>query len=407
MSIRDPASGTVLQSFAEPSSFSNAIAFSPSSKLLAVVFSVRDAEITLWDLAVKFIHGGSLEYERHVVGDVLFSPNGKIAASIGRPSPIQLWNSITGLLLRRFDIHNRAAGLVFSADSREIALQPDKSVIEIWGIHDDSPALRIDVKSGLEYSPEEFSPDGRLFAVGSNLGLGYEITLWDLAYRTAGIKITYPQAGSSSKFVFSPDSRMIGFNQFGNIELWESSSGELLHRIGKTTGGLILFSPDSTLVMTKVTPTKVSIWTIGSYAPPKTISLKTPVEAISGIAISPDGKLLAFYSEPKFLFFDAATGSLLGEIVDDRIFFNEFSFSKTGPFLDTRAGSLNIEKFYNSGFTSSLRSQHAFSREGHWIMKDTEPIFWLPPEQRTGFIRFHNNIIMFAQDMGFVFFLRF
>jgi WD40 repeat protein len=108
--------------------------YSPDSKWLA--FGGADRQIHLWDVpATKLVR--SIPAGPHLVGSLLFSPDGKRLLSAhgdelgGRlPSYIRLWDPTTAKLIAEKPV-SLPARIAFSPDSRHIAYTSNRKLIEI------------------------------------------------------------------------------------------------------------------------------------------------------------------------------------------------------------------------------------------------------------------------------------
>ena len=138
--IWDSATGGEVRSFQDDSTWRNAVAISPASKLLAVgVGYVRGGppRINLWDLD----NGKALppiELARDAgmmsVSTLAFSPDGKTLAISGG-GPIQLWEVATRREAARFlSPDNEAAYLAFSSTGRVLASGSTDFTALLWDV---------------------------------------------------------------------------------------------------------------------------------------------------------------------------------------------------------------------------------------------------------------------------------
>lgn len=162
-----------------------------------------------------------------------------------------------------------------------------------------------------------FSPDGKILAAGS----GHTgIILWDSASGKELRRIFGKDVGDS--IAFAPDGKTLAAariwradEEAGNIDLWEVGTGKRCRRL-RADGNLvrcIAFSPDGKLLVAHSQwglhqRGAVRVWDVGAG---KEI-LKIPTNSAGHtIAISPDGKLLAFDVEYTVRLCETATGKEL------------------------------------------------------------------------------------------------
>ena len=97
-----------------------ALAFSADSGTLAMV--LRNGTVRLWDHKLRRFRNLELVVERSSLGQVAFSPDGRLLA-MALDASVQLWNLATGQLLADFrsDHPGHPAGLAFAPDGSSLA----------------------------------------------------------------------------------------------------------------------------------------------------------------------------------------------------------------------------------------------------------------------------------------------
>ena len=79
---------------------------------------------------------------------------------------VTLWDMFTGKRLSVFRGFGRyVRGLAFSRDGKLLAAGTDAGGLQIWDVRRVKRVVSLDIEGG-EVSKPEFSPDGRLVAVG-------------------------------------------------------------------------------------------------------------------------------------------------------------------------------------------------------------------------------------------------
>jgi WD40 repeat protein len=132
----------------------------------------------------------------------------------------------------------------------------------------------------------EFSPDRKLMARGSSLGVAvFEIDSQRL------IKKLDIQAGC---LAFSKDSRMIATGELhGSVKVWDAVTGSLLDDLPGHSAWVraIAFSPDSTLLYSASRDGMIKVWQVSNGALVSNFSSK--IGEFESMALSPNGELLA------------------------------------------------------------------------------------------------------------------
>ena len=131
------------------------------------------------------------------------SPDGRLIAAAGRGNPfVSLWDSDTGALV--FPMAGRLVGggpLVFSPDSRLLAMACEDGVVRVWDTENYQELYmlghrgRIDQPdSAYQVHVVAFSPDGRTLLTGGEDGT---VRLWDVqsGVELAIIRVVKPDEG--------------------------------------------------------------------------------------------------------------------------------------------------------------------------------------------------------------------
>ena len=328
------------------------VAFSPDGKLLAV--AEADGTVQLWNPATGQPAGAPLSADSAIdgVGGVAFSPDGKLLASAGGGT-VQLWNPATGQHIRTLHATSDGlgvSGVTFSPDGKLLA-SAGGGTVQLWNpatgqhirtLQPDSDSATIGV-SGVA-----FSPDGRLLASADADGT---VQLWNPA---TGQHIRTLHATNDGLGVngvaFSPDGRLLASAADGTVQLWNPATGQHIRTLHATNSRLdvdtVAFSPDGRLLASTKGNATVQLWN-----PATGQALGTPLHAspaasgasissrvgVSGVAFSPDGKLLAYAEQDGTVqLWNPATGQAVGipfGVINAANGVNDVTFSPDGKLL--------------------------------------------------------------------------
>lgn len=341
--------GVVIRSFEGHSSL-RSVAFSPDGKLLASAGgdpSRKDgATIKFWD-AEKCNLLQTLEAHTSVVS-IAFSPDGKLLASDDFGSSIKLWNVQTGKLsriLKKSDSEYASVAFAFSPDSKLLAtvgaeINSEKN-ISLWDVQKGEVVRTIkgQKKPKSTYDPAyknyqafdiesvAFSPDGQKLAAGIS-----DNTIRLLEAKSGKlIRIIEGRSGRAPvPLVFSSDSKTIaaiasdgGSVGTGRIvNVWNTDTGKLVRSLEEQSGAALslTFSRDGVKLISGSVEETVNLWNTKAGRLVRSLNGRSPM-LVLGVAISPDGKIVASRSTSAFgpgniKLWDMETGRLIQTISD-------------------------------------------------------------------------------------------
>jgi WD40 repeat protein len=141
------------------------VAFSPDSHYIAESPHRQDSHDS-YIRVVELASGKQVStFGKHAAFAIAMSPDSVTLAS-GHWNAVTLWNMLTGkrmAILRGFGRY--VVGLSFSRDGKLLAAGTDAGGLQVWDVRSLSRVESIEIGGG-EVSEPEFSPDGRLVAVG-------------------------------------------------------------------------------------------------------------------------------------------------------------------------------------------------------------------------------------------------
>jgi WD40 repeat protein len=250
------------------------VSFLPDGR--SVVTKSIDGTIRLWDGPTGNLLSTLRAHWRWGI-----SPDGRLMAAVGNDNLVRLLDMETGQVLPLLGGHQRfVEHFTFSPDGKTLASLDEVGVLRVWDVNEGKPTITFD--SPVESGAIMFSPDGKTLA------------------SAGGATLTRNLTGSGW-----------GAHDFP-IRLWEAATGKKLADLGASDDPVtsLAFSPDGRLLASghgvldktpryisrkRILPPKSSntarLWHLKTS---KLITdLKAHADAVSSVAFSPDGKVLA------------------------------------------------------------------------------------------------------------------
>ena len=232
------------------------------------------------------------------VYSVIFSPDGKLLASIAEPrvNVILLWDAQTGNLLRAITEDTDINCIAFSPDSSTLASATWDGVINLWEVTTTKHLKTFETESWMDsVNAMKFSPDGRTLASGI-------------------------------------DSDAVCFWDVGNSKLIKTIEHE-------DSVVSISYSPDGSVLASAMENGKIQFWDVATSKLHKTIPSRIP--RFSSVVCSPDENILASGNGTDIRFWDLGTGELLKTIIGPRSTISSVMFSSDGSILASGGNSRN------------------------------------------------------------------
>lgn len=289
----------------------HSVAFAPNGKLFATAGS--DSTVRLWETAAASVKA-TLQGGEGGVLSVAFSPDGKTLASGGRDGTVKIWDVATEKERATWKINQSTVSLAFSPDGKTLAAGYGSGNLNLWDVATGKERIALQGGwretggggPGLLAVSVAFSPDGKLLAAGR---YDHTIKIWDTATGKEKANLnghTRPVFSVS----FYPDGKTLASGSGdGTVRLWDMATGKEKATLLKDARWLLCaaFSPDGrTLAAGILSRDKdkkeylVKLWAVKSGKEQEVLTGYSD-EAISSLAFSPDGKILAttcgdFYS---------------------------------------------------------------------------------------------------------------
>jgi DNA-binding beta-propeller fold protein YncE len=298
------------------------VAFSPNGKVLASAFG-STAQISLWDTNSWQELGQALSGSQGEVDALAFSPDSRMLAAGGADRLVHLWDiSKPGPSDTPLDGQVETIDcLAFSPDGKWLAAGGANNTWTIWKMADHSLNWHSQVTLPLTNDPYGFdlsksirsvgfSPDSATFYFSMGGGYTYFIDMSDSSSGANSSRTVKWTQGAAENYILakmSPDGKTVALANTMDIRLYDSASLQMvgLPMYGHTdlvTG--LAFTPDGKLLASKGQDKTIRLWDTATSQP---VGLPFPGNSPGGAAlsISPDGNSMAtITTDPKGIIWD-------------------------------------------------------------------------------------------------------
>jgi WD40 repeat protein/serine/threonine protein kinase len=264
-----------------------------------------EVDRALRECAGALYYSHELRYSNSNIDDADFFPDGTRLAAVSGDG-LMIWNIAQPG--RHPDVYPAAGKQVaISPDERWIATgrgRPDGASappeqaqqLLLWDAADMSKPPQ--VLTGAKGQPRAlaFSPDNRRLACGDETGA---VAIWDMARLDAPPRLLPGHTARVTCAVFSPDSRILAsVAADSTVRLWDMVAPDSPPRVLLGHEGQIYcatFTPDGKQLLTSASDDTIRFWDMAHLAAPPRVLTVHPGggDIITGVAVSPDGKLLA------------------------------------------------------------------------------------------------------------------
>ncbi len=279
--------------------------------------------------------------------DISFSANGSLLADTGPDGRAYVWDVATGMLAHALTTASGSVAIpAFSPDGTLLASSAGGTAfhdVDLWDVATGQLITTlINPPEPIGVDALAFSPDGKFLAVGD----GGHVCVWDLATRTLTINLTTPGTLVDT-MAFSPDDALLatstitGGDGANPVQLWDVATGDLvatplagLQEVEKYDVHSLVFSPDGKL-LTASGGGGIYFWSVATRS--VTATIPPPGDGTLPLVYSPDGRLLAagdWGSSDRAYLWDAATRTRVYTFTDPGGYaVSDVAFSPDGKLL--------------------------------------------------------------------------
>ncbi len=224
---------------------------------------------------------------------VAISPDGRLAATAGRDSAIQLWDMKTGELIQTLTEHNGAVNdLDFNPTSDRLASAGDDG-LKVWDIATGEAVFtRL---SSTAVRGVAFHPDGQQIVAAY---ADSTVRLWNAATGLSVLRL-FGHLAALNDVAFRPDGRQFATtSDDGSVIIWDTATGQPIRSLpatlGRDSGPVAVkrlnYSPDGGRLVTAAVDGIARIWNADTGD--RLLTLSGHTSLLFDAAFSPDGRLL-------------------------------------------------------------------------------------------------------------------
>jgi WD40 repeat protein len=239
-----------------------------------------------------------------------FTRDGAHLVSVRADGTVEVWDTLTGSVLRSFPGLDRAAGAAgISPDGQRVALAGADGSVKVWDVAAGRAVLTLPADDDIGVVADvAFHPDGNRLATAGRHG---RVKVWDIA---TGKQIALPplvgEVGGFRCVAFSPDGGCLAAGSVDKtVIVWDIASGRKKFTCrghSHMVWGLA-FSRDGRRLASAILDTTLGVWDMTTGT--QLHLLKGHAAFVLQVAFSPDGRRLASAGDDGTVkIWDATTG---------------------------------------------------------------------------------------------------
>jgi WD40 repeat protein len=274
-------------------SYVTALAFSPDGTTLATANNRDWLRLTQYKYYAALWQIDQAQLQTYLmgnnqwIGDVTFSPDGKLVATASEDASISLWQAQSGSLERKIETYyGGVTGIDFSPDNQLLLASSWDGTVGLWQVSNGN-LLRTMQKQDYGFRDVVFSPDGYFFAAGMDLG---NILVWKINDVNPLLTLE-GHTGAVTRLAYSPDgSQLASASEDHSIRLWNLNDGSSQVLLGHSgTVHDLTFSNDGSLLSSVSDDGTIRNWQVSDG---QQLVMLSEEEAVLSVAFSPDGVYL-------------------------------------------------------------------------------------------------------------------
>jgi RNA polymerase sigma factor (sigma-70 family) len=280
------------------------------------------------------------------------APGGERRAGTDRHGDPLPAGALARLGTTRFHHDGEAMSLAFSPDGKLLAATPADGLIHLWDAATGREVRRLPADEQFLSGPAiDFSPDSRLLAsLWGNNG-----TLWDVTTGKPAARFRVPTGsreagirGGATPFRFAPDGKTLlvarGEDEAGSgVAVIDAAGGQVLRHFGPVRGKIsgLALSPDGTMLALGTTAPSVQLWDVARGTLLRDIAGEKD-SAVHALAFAPDGQTLAWGGSGRIVLTDVASGQEVGRLVTEKEVASSLAFAPDGKTLVSDAPDCKV-----------------------------------------------------------------
>ena len=352
--------------------YTSFIIFSPDGRVGASLGD--DSGLVLWDISTGEALM-TLVVEDATIPQVTFNPAGDQLAAITRDidsnDTLRVWDVATGEVVQEFTVPDESIfGITYRQDGRLIALAGPSTAPQLWDVVAGETYLDLELDPGDEVLGVDFTPDGEQFSIlasGIVETYGFRVVRY-LPWQQTTTGERSPtldlNRSSNQNIAFSPDMAAYAVSSSGNgVEIIDVQTDRMLATLGAERYGrlgihvvrLMRLDAGGSQLAVLDTTGRIDLWNLETE---RIVAEITHFDShVTGLAFQ--GRLLAIgYQSGRLALVDANTGRAFNT-VDTSGALSGLAYSPTGEMLATGGGRLAL---WNTGDYSQESTMGGFDQ---------------------------------------------